>query len=123
MEYTCPKLSKRHIEQTGCIKKKLNKKIHFDTVFIFPLSRTIQTYLLIEKDLNNDAKIIVTDFAREVLSLHLDKNKGKKLSQLKEENKNTKLDFEYMTKEYYWFDFFEKKDDESKGSWMNWDSF
>jgi len=95
-----PKLTQRGIEQTNCLKKILNeKKIHFDTVFVSPLSRTIQTYHLIEKDINNDAKIIVTDFAREIVSLHMDKNKGKILSQLKEENKNTKFDFEYMTKE------------------------
>ena len=111
-----PKLTQKGIEQANCIKKKLNeKKIHFDAVFVSPLSRTIQTYLLIEKDINNDAKIIVTDFAREVVSLHLDKNKGKILSKLKEENKNTKLDFEYMTKEYWWFDLGEKVDDESEG--------
>jgi len=85
-------------------------------VFVSPLSRTIQNYFLIEKYINNDAKIIVTDFAREVISLHIDKNKGKILSQLKEENKNTKLDFEYMTKEYWWFDLGEKKDDESEGN-------
>ena len=85
-------------------------------MFVSPLSRAIQTYCLIEKYINNDAKIIVTDFAREVISLHIDKNKGKILSQLKEENKNTKLDFEYMTKEYWLFDLGEKKDDESEGS-------
>ena len=112
-----PKLTQRCIEQTNCLKKILNeKKIHFNTVFVSPLSRTIQTYRLIEKDINNDAKIIVTDFAREIVSLHMDKNKGKILSQLKEENKNTKLGFEYMTKEYWWFDLGEKKDDESEGS-------
>jgi broad specificity phosphatase PhoE len=112
-----PKLTQKGIEQANNIKKKINeKKVHFDTVFVSPLSRTIQTYFLIEKDINNDSKIIVTDFVREGLSSHLDKNKGKILSQLKEENKNTKLDFEYMTKEYWWFDLGEKKDDESEGS-------
>ena len=111
-----PKLSQRGIEQTDLIKKKLTKyKLHFDSVFISPLSRAIQTYFLIEKDINEDAKIIVTDFAREVVSLYLDKNKGKKLSELKEENKNTKLNFEYMTKEYWFFDLGEKIDDESEG--------
>ena len=110
-----PKLSQRGIEQTDLIKKKLTKyKLHFDSVFISPLSRAIQTYFLIEKDINEDAKIIVTDFAREVVSLYLDKNKGKKLSELKEENKNTKLNFEYMTKEYWWHDTGEKKDNESE---------
>ena len=108
-----PKLTERGIEQTNNIKTFLNQnKIHFDSVFISPLTRAIQTYFLIEKDINNDAKIIITDFAREVVSLGLDKNKGKLLSLLKEENKNTKLDFQYMTKEYWWFDLGKKKKDE-----------
>ena len=111
-----PKLSEQGIKQTDFIRKKLQeKKIHFDSVFISPLTRAIQTYFLIEKDLNEDAEIIITDFAREVVSLQLDKNKGKILSQLKEENKNTKLDFSFMTKEYWWFDLGQKKEDESEG--------
>ena len=111
-----PKLTERGIKQTNKIKKKLNEnKIHFDSVFISPLTRAIQTYFLIENDINNDAKIIITDFAREVVSLKLDKNKGKQLSLLKEENKNKKFDFQYMTKEYWWFDLGEKKEDESEG--------
>ena len=108
-----PKLTEKGKEQTNNIKTKLNEnKIHFDSVFISPLTRAIQTYFLIEKGINNDAKIIITDFAREVVSLGLDKNKGKLLSLLKEENKNTKLDFQYMTKEYWWFDLGKKKKDE-----------
>ena len=111
-----PKLTKRGIEQTNHIKKKLQeKKIHFGSVFVSPLTRAVQTYFLIEKDLNADAKIIITDFAREVVSQRLDKNKGKELSKLKEENKNSKLDFEFMTKEFWWFDLGKKKDDESEG--------
>ena len=111
-----PKLTEKGIKQTNNIKKKLNKnKIHFDSVFISPLTRAIQTYFLIENDINNDAKIIITDFAREVVSLKLDKNKGKQLSLLKEENKNKNFDFQYMTKEYWWFDLGKKKEDESEG--------
>ena len=111
-----PKLTERGIEQTNHIKKKLQeKKIHFGSVFVSPLTRAVQTYFLIEKDLNADAKIIITDFAREVVSQRLDKNKGKELSKLKEENKNSKIDFEFMTKEYWWFDLGKKKDDEAEG--------
>ena len=111
-----PKLTQRGIEQTNHIKKKLQeKKIHFGSIFVSPLTRAVQTYFLIEKDLNADAKIIITDFAREVVSQRLDKNKGKELTKLKEENKNSKLDFEFMTKEYWWFDLGKKKDDESEG--------
>lgn len=111
-----PKLTERGIEQTNNIKKKLNEnKIHFDSIFISPLTRAIQTYFLIENNINNDAKIIITDFAREVVSLRLDKNKGKQLSLLKEEYKNKKFDFQYMTKEYWWFDLGKKIKDESEG--------
>ena len=69
-----------------------------------PLSRTIQTYILLKKALNDDAEIIITDFAKEVVHYSLDKNKGKTLSELKEEYKNEKLNFSYMTKEYWWYD-------------------
>ena len=44
----------------------------------------MQTHFLIEDAINNNANIIVTDLVREVLSRHLDKNKYKKLSKLKE---------------------------------------
>ena len=111
-----PKLTEKGIEQTNYSKEKIKQsKIHFDIVFVSPLSRTIQTYFLIEKDLNDDAKIIITDFIKEIVSC-LDKNKGKKLSQLKEEYKNTKLNFEFMTKEYWWYDLGKDKDNESEGN-------
>ena len=110
-----PKLSPDGIKQTNELKEKIKeKKIHFDSVFISPLSRAMQTYFLIEDAINNDADIIVTDFVREVLSMYLDKNKGKELSKLKEENKNKKLNFEFMTKEYWWFDKGENIDSESE---------
>ena len=110
-----PKLSPDGIKQTNELKEKIKeKKIHFDSVFISPLSRAMQTYFLIEDAINNDADIIVTDFVREVLSMFLDKNKGKELSKLKEENKNKKLNFEFMTKEFWWFDKGENIDSESE---------
>ena len=110
-----PKLSPDGIKQTNELKEKIKeKKIHFDSVFISPLSRAMQTYFLIEDAINNDADIIVTDFVREVLSMFLDKNKGKELSKLKEENKNKKLNFEFMTKEYWWFNKGENIDSESE---------
>ncbi len=106
-----PKLTEKGIQQTNTTKEKLKKfKIHFDSVFVSPLTRTIQTYFLIEKDLNDDAQIIVTDFVKEVVSSLLDKNKGKKLSQLKEEYKNSKLNFGFMTKESWWYDLCKDKD-------------
>ena len=110
-----PKLSPNGIEQTNNIKEQLKEnQIHFDSVFISPLTRAIQTYELIAKEINDDAEIIVTDFLREVYFKKFDKNKGKELSKLKEENKNRKLNFEFMTKEYWWHDTGEKKDDESE---------
>lgn len=111
-----PKLSPNGINQTNNIKKKLKQnQIHFDSVFISPLTRAMQTYELIAKEINDDAKIIVTDFVREVYYKELDKNKGKELSKLKEENKNNKkLNFEFMTKEYWWNNTGEKKDEESE---------
>ena len=107
-----PKLSPNGIEQMNYIKTKLKgNPIHFDSLFISPLTRAMQTYELIAKEINDDAEIIVTDFVREVYCKKFDKNKGKELSKLKEENKNKKFNFEYMTKEYWWLDTGEKNDD------------
>ena len=111
-----PKLTEKGIQQTNHTIEKIKESgINFEAVFVSPLSRTIQTYFLIEKELNKEAKIFVTDFARELMS-YLDKNKGKKLSLLKEEYKNTKLNFEYMTKEFWWFDLGQNKDNEYEGT-------
>ena len=101
-----PKLTEKGVEQTNnyTIKKLQEKKIKFGAVFVSPLSRTIQTYILLKKALNDDAEIIITDLAKEVVHYSLDKNKGKTLSELKEEYKNEKLNFSYMTKEYWWYD-------------------
>ena len=111
-----PKLTEKGIEETKDTIKKLKQlNVHFDSVFVSPLRRAVQTYCLIEKELNDDAQIIITDFIREVLSYQLDKNKGTKLSQLKEEYKNTKLNFEFMTKEYWWFDLGQDIEGKSEG--------
>ena len=111
-----PKLSPNGIEQTNNIKQKLKEnKIHFGSVFISPLTRAMQTYELISDEINDDAEIIVTDFAREINCNGLDKNKGKELSKLKKENiNNKKLNFNFMTKQYWWNDTGEKNDDESE---------
>ena len=69
---------------------------------------------MIEKELDKEAKIFVTDFARELMS-YLDKNKGKKLSILREEFKDTKLNFDFMTKEFWWFDLGKNKENEYEG--------
>ena len=107
-----PKLTEKGIGQTNKTIQKIKESgINFQSVFVSPLSRTMQTFFLIEKVLNKDAEIIITDFAREIF-VGLDKNRGKKLSLLKEENKNTKLNFEYMTKEYWWYDSGKEKDDD-----------
>jgi broad specificity phosphatase PhoE len=107
-----PELTKTGIEQTRkTIGKLLEADIDFDSVFVSPLSRTIQTYNLIKDYLDKNTKVYVTDFAKEVLS-YCDKNKGKKLSSLKEELQNSDLSLEYMTKEFWWFDLGEQKDGE-----------
>lgn len=87
------------------------ENIKFDTVFVSPLTRTIQTYFLVKDYINKDAQVVITDFAREVVS-YCDKNKGKKLSLLKSEYKDYNFNFDYMTKEYWWFDLGEQKQDE-----------
>ena len=110
-----PKLTEKGIQQTNkTIEKIKDSGINFEAVFVSPLSRTIQTYFLIEKELDKEAKIFVTDFVRELMS-YLDKNKGKKLSVLKEEFKDTKLNFEFMTKEFWWFDLGKNKENEYEG--------
>lgn len=107
-----PVLSDQGKRQTRFTMEKLEKEnIKFDTVFVSPLTRTIQTYFLVKDYINKDAQVVITDFAREVVS-YCDKNKGKKLSLLKSEYKDYNFNFDYMTKEYWWFDLGEQKQDE-----------
>jgi len=111
-----PELTENGIKQTNYTIKKLEKeKINFDCVFISPLKRAIQTYFLVKNSLNKNINIFITDFVREVVS-YCDKNKGKKLSKLKEEFEGKNFNFNYMTKEFWWFDLgLDKKDElESK---------
>ena len=101
-----PDLTKNGINQTKkTIEKIKNEKILYDGIFISPLRRTIQTYFLVKDhvDTNKNTQIIITDFLREILSSY-DKNKGIKLSILKNELKEENLNFEYITKEYWWYD-------------------
>ena len=110
-----PKLTKKGKEQTNLTKEKLKKKnINFDSVYVSPLTRAIETYNLIKGYLNKDAKIYCTDFVKEVVS-YMDKNKGKTLSTLKKELKDTDINLDYITKEYWWYDLGENKDNESEG--------
>jgi broad specificity phosphatase PhoE len=105
-----PKLTEDGINQTNYTIKKLKTlNIEFDCIFISPLTRAIQTYFLVKNSLNKNVKVLVTDFVREVIS-YCDKNKGMKLSLLKKEYKD--LNFEYMTKEYWWFDLGLQKENE-----------
>ena len=107
-----PELTTKGMEQTKMTISKIEKeKIDFDSVFVSPLKRTIQTYFLVKDYLNKNAKVYVTDFAREVLS-YCDKNKGMTLSSLKEQYEKNNLNFEYLTKEYWWFDLGKQKKDE-----------
>ena len=107
-----PTLSIQGEKQTQYTIKKLKKQnIKFDSVFVSPLTRTIQTYFLVKDYINKDAKVIITDFVKEILS-YGDKNKGKQLSLLKSEYKDHNFNFDYMTKEYWWFDLGMQKKDE-----------
>lgn len=92
--------------------KKLN--IKFDSVFISPLSRAIQTYFLVEDCMDETTQVFITDFVREVVS-YCDKNKGIPLSILKKDLKKEKINFNYMTKEFWWYDFGKNKKDELEG--------
>lgn len=110
-----PKLTEKGINQTKTTIEKLKKEnIIFESIFISPLSRTIQTYVLVKDYLNKNAKVYATDFVREVLSFY-DKNKGMKLSLLKDSLKEYNINIEYMTKEYWWFDLGKEKEKEIEG--------
>ena len=107
-----PELTEKGKEQTKKTIAKLQKeKINFDSVFVSPLKRAMETYFLVKDYLNKNVKVYVTDFAKEVLS-YCDKNKGMKLSSLKEQYAKDNLNFEYMTKEFWWFDLGEQKEGE-----------
>ena len=110
-----PELTLKGIKQTKFTIEKLKKnKINFDIIYISPLTRAIQTYFLIKNQLNDDAKIIITDFIKEVISF-CDKNKGKKLTELKKNYKGAKFNFDYMTKEFWWFNLGKNKKNEFEG--------
>lgn len=111
-----PLLTENGKKQTKLAIEKLKKEnIKFDTVFVSPLTRTIQTYFLVKDYINKDAQVVITDFAKEIVS-YCDKNKGKKLSELKNEYKDYNFNFDYMTKEYWWFDLGEQKEGELEGN-------
>ena len=110
-----PGITQRGVEQTKkTIEKYKNEIFKFDSVYVSPLRRTIETYFLVKNSLNKNAQIIFTDFVREVLS-YCDKNKGKQLTMLKNELKNENINLDYITKEYWWFDDGTKKNNELEG--------
>ena len=94
------------IQTKETLKKLIKSKVNFDLVFISPLTRTIQTFILL-KDYFKDTKtkIIITDMVKELVS-YCNKNKGMKLTDLKKFLKENNLDFDinYITKEFWWFD-------------------
>ena len=114
-----PNLTDKGVNQTLLTIQKLrrltNRGVVFNSVFISPLKRTFQTYFLIYKNLNRNTQVFATDFAREVLS-GLDKNKGQPLSWLKNELKEEKINLDFMTKEYWWYDDGKNKENENEGS-------
>lgn len=107
-----PMLTRLGAEQTKFTIEKLKKEnINFEIIYVSPLLRTLQTFFLIQNYLNKNSPVFITDFVREVLS-YCDKNKGHTLSVLKKELKSEKLNFDYMTKEFWWNDFGKNKGDE-----------
>ena len=105
------------IQTKETLKKLIKSKINFDLVFISPLTRTIQTFILL-KDYFKDTKtkIIITDMVKELVS-YCNKNKGMKLTDLKIFLKQNNLDFDinYITKEFWWFDDGKDKENEYEG--------
>ena len=58
-----PELTETGINQMkSTIEKNKKEFIKFDSVFVSPLTRAIQTFLLIKQYLNKDTQIIITDF-------------------------------------------------------------
>lgn len=107
-----PLLTRLGAEQTKFTIEKLKKEnINFEIIYVSPLLRTLQTFFLIQNYLNKNSQVFITDFVREVLS-YCDKNKGHTLSVLKKELKSEKLNFDYMTKEFWWNDFGKNKGNE-----------
>ena len=105
------------IQTKETLKKLIKSKVNFDLVFISPLTRTIQTFILL-KDYFKDTKtkIIITDMVKELVS-YCNKNKGMKLTDLKKFLKQNNLDFDinYITKEFWWFDDGKDKENEYEG--------
>ena len=111
-----PELTRNGINQTMKTIEKLKKQnIKFDSIFVSPLRRAIQTYFLVKNCLDKSTQVFITDFIREVVT-YCDKNKGIPLSILKKDLKNENINFNYMTKEFWWYDFGKNKRNELEGN-------
>jgi len=103
------KLTQEGINQTELILYLLRDlQISFDSIFISPLKRSLQTFYHIEtyfKSQNNNVEYIITDLIREALT-DKDKNKGMSLKKLKEyvESNKTNVNLNFITKEFWWID-------------------
>jgi len=93
-----PSIAKQIYELLDKLKKD---PIDFDSVFVSPLTRTIQTYFLVKDSLNKNTQVYITDFVREVLS-YCDKNKGKDdYSPLQMSIKNNNAEIVHILMDYY----------------------
>ncbi len=103
------KLTQEGINQTELLLYLLRDlQISFDSIFISPLKRSLQTFYHIEtyfKSQNNNVEYIITDLSREALT-DKDKNKGMSLKKLKEyvESNKTNVNLNFITKEFWWID-------------------
>jgi len=118
-----PGLTKEGIKQIKDSIFYLNSyNVKFESIFISPLRRSFETFLCIKESLfnnNNEIKIIMTDFLREILNEN-NINKGKSLNNLKkiinENNLEKEVNLNFITKEFWWFDLDNENDNNNNNN-------
>ena len=106
-----PGLTKEGIKQTKELINNIKSlNVKFKCIFLSPLRRTFETFLCLKESLfndNNEIKVYLTDFLREILNEN-NINKGKSLNDLKkilnEKNLEKDVNLNFITKEFWWFD-------------------
>ena len=106
-----PGLTKEGIKQAKELINNIKSlNVKFECIFLSPLRRSFETFLCLKESLynnNNEIKVYLTDFLREILNEN-NINKGKCLNDLKkiltEKNLEKEVNLNFITKEFWWFD-------------------
>jgi hypothetical protein len=125
-----PGLTKEGIKQTKELINNIKSlNVKFECIFLSPLRRSFETFLCLKESLynnNNEIKVYLTDFLREILNEN-NINKGKCLNDLKkiltEKNLEKEVNLNFITKEFWWFDLDYNNDNNNNNENNNYEPF